>query len=75
MEYSGCLAPSELVSGLDETLVLRVLPQTRDLVVLFVVESHGVRVARDDDVGPVAAALEQHVVVDLQRKRKERDQL
>ena len=70
MEYSGRLAPAELVPGLYETLVLGVLPQTRDLVALFVIEALRVRTARYDDVRPITAPLEQHIVVDLKRRRE-----
>ena len=65
MEYPACFTPSESVPGLDETLVLGVLLEVRDLVALPVVESVGPGVAGDDDVGPIAAPLEQNVVTYL----------
>ena len=57
MEYPRRLTPPEPVPGLDQTLVLRVLPEAGHLVALPVVEAGGAGVAGDDHVGPVAAAL------------------
>ena len=68
MKDPGGLGPSVLVSDLDETLVLCVLLEVGDLVAVAVVEGQGVRVARDDDVVPVAHAGEQALLVHLGRE-------
>ncbi len=76
MEYPAGLAPPEHVPGLHEALVLGVLSQSADLVGLALVEVLGADAgrpggaARDDHVGPVATALEQDVVTDLQKQRE-----
>ena len=56
------LAPPKLVPGLHQALVLGVHFEVGDLVALPMVEAHRAHVARNDDVGPVAAAGQQQVV-------------
>lgn len=62
LEYPAGLRPSELVPGLDQTLVDGVLLQARDLVALAVAETGTVRISGNDDVRPVAAAAQRKVI-------------
>ena len=78
VEDPAGLAPAEPVPRLHEALVLRVLAQTADLVALAVAErgrggggggvAGGGGGARDDHVGPIAAAREEGVVAYLQKE-------
>lgn len=71
MEYPARLAPPELISCLNQALVLGVLLEILDAVTLAVIELVdviGAAIAGDDDVGPVPAALKADIA-DLQKRR------
>ena len=72
VKYPAGFTPPELIPGLHQTLVLGVLLEILNAVTLSMIELVDVirtAIARDDDVGPVPAALKADVA-DLQRRER-----